>query len=190
MSTEIFCQFLNWIVYLLIELQELYIIDTSPFQKCDLPIFSPSLWPFKFFLIESFEEQQFFFFLFLVALPLVPTRDWTWALGSESAESEPLDHREVPRAAVLFFLFSKCCLLSCFICLILWPHHAACRMLAPRSGIKPTHPAVEVWSPNHWTARQVPRAAVLNLMKSIYQFYFLSCVLGFGSENYRPNPRP
>ena len=28
--------------------------------------------------------------------PSSPTRDWTWALGSESAESQPLDCQEVP----------------------------------------------------------------------------------------------
>ena len=39
---------------------------------------------------------------------------------------------------------------------IFWPHHAACRILVPRPGIKPVPPAVETWSLNHWTAREVP----------------------------------
>ena len=34
-----------------------------------------------------------------------------------------------------------------------WPCHAACRILAPRPGMEPRSPAVEVRSPNRWTAR-------------------------------------
>ena len=33
-------------------------------------------------------------------------------------------------------------------------HHAG--ILVPQPGIKPMPPAVEVWSPNHWTAREFP----------------------------------
>ena len=32
-----------------------------------------------------------------------------------------------------------------------------CRILIPQPEIKPVIPAVEAWSPNHWTAREVPR---------------------------------
>ena len=32
----------------------------------------------------------------------------------------------------------------------------ACRILAPQSGVKPGLPALEAWSLNHWTARDVP----------------------------------
>ena len=31
---------------------------------------------------------------------------------------------------------------------------AACRILVPWPGIEPVPPAVEVWSPNHWTTRE------------------------------------
>ena len=31
--------------------------------------------------------------------------------------------------------------------------HASCGILVPQPGIKPSPPAVETWSPNHWTAR-------------------------------------
>ena len=37
-----------------------------------------------------------------------------------------------------------------------WPHHAACGILVPRPGIEPRPPTVEAWSPNHWTARELP----------------------------------
>ena len=37
-----------------------------------------------------------------------------------------------------------------------WPHLAACGDLVPRPGIKPTPPALEAWSLNHWTTREVP----------------------------------
>ena len=43
-----------------------------------------------------------------------------------------------------------------FIYLIFSPHHAACRILVLQPGIKLGLPAVEVWSPNHWTASKVP----------------------------------
>ena len=37
-----------------------------------------------------------------------------------------------------------------------WPCHVACRILVPGAGIEPVSPAVEVRSPNHWTAREFP----------------------------------
>ena len=40
--------------------------------------------------------------------------------------------------------------------LIFWPHHAACGILVPWPGIEPAPPAVEAWSLNYWTAREVP----------------------------------
>ena len=36
-----------------------------------------------------------------------------------------------------------------------WMHPTACRILVPPPGIKPTPPALEVQSLNHWTTRQV-----------------------------------
>ena len=32
----------------------------------------------------------------------------------------------------------------------------ACGILVPQPGIEPVPPAVESWSPNHWTARELP----------------------------------
>ena len=32
----------------------------------------------------------------------------------------------------------------------------ACGILVPRPGIEPVPPAVEAWSPNHWTVREFP----------------------------------
>ena len=37
-----------------------------------------------------------------------------------------------------------------------WPHHGACGILVPRPRVEPEPPAVEAWSLNHWTAREVP----------------------------------
>ena len=37
-----------------------------------------------------------------------------------------------------------------------WLHLAAHGILVPRPGIKPSPPAVEVRSSNHWTTREVP----------------------------------
>ena len=37
----------------------------------------------------------------------------------------------------------------------------ACKILVPQKGIKPAPPAVEAWSVNHWTTREVPEMAPL-----------------------------
>ena len=39
---------------------------------------------------------------------------------------------------------------------LFWPHHAASGALVPWQGIEPVSPALEAWSLNHWTAREVP----------------------------------
>ena len=36
------------------------------------------------------------------------------------------------------------------------PLHVACETLVSRPGIKPVTPALEAWSLNHWTSREVP----------------------------------
>ena len=35
------------------------------------------------------------------------------------------------------------------------PHGLACKILVPRPGIEPVLSAVEAWSLNHWTTREV-----------------------------------
>ena len=56
-------------------------------------------------------------------------------------------------------------------------------ILVPRPGIKPTPPALEAWSLNHWTAREAPIYPSLNWIWR--GFLLLNCVscLHFG---YRP----
>ena len=51
-----------------------------------------------------------------------------------------------------------------FFFLIFWPRHAACGILVPQPGIKPTPPALEAQSLNHWTAREVLEILFLMLM--------------------------
>ena len=41
------------------------------------------------------------------------------------------------------------------VVVVFWPCHEACRVLVPQPGIEPMPPAVEAWSLNHWTAREV-----------------------------------
>ena len=44
-----------------------------------------------------------------------------------------------------------------FVCMFcFWLCHLAYGILVPRPGIKPVPSAVETWSSNHWTAREVP----------------------------------
>ena len=51
--------------------------------------------------------------------------------------------RNVVVFIIIFFRFS-------------WLCHTACGILVPQPGIEPAPPAVEVWTFNHWTAREVP----------------------------------
>ena len=43
------------------------------------------------------------------------------------------------------------------------PLHVACETLVSRPGIKPVTPALEAWSLNHWTSREVPHAPPYSL---------------------------
>ena len=52
----------------------------------------------------------------------------------------------------------------------------ACGILVPRPGIEPVHPALEAWSPNHWTAREVPKHGFLIWVF----FFFLDSILNLG----------
>ena len=52
---------------------------------------------------------------------------------------------------LFFFLIS----FHSFI-LFFWPGLKACGILVPRLGIDPLPPAMETWSLNHWTAREIP----------------------------------
>ena len=68
---------------------------------------------------------------------------WTFALVADSPTvSQPIDSP----ANVLF----------------LWPHHVSLGFLVPQPVIETVLPAVEVWSPNRWAAREVPVLPVLN----------------------------
>ena len=42
-----------------------------------------------------------------------------------------------------------------------WQHCGACETLGPRPGIEPMPPALEAWSLNHWTTREVPPQCTL-----------------------------
>ena len=56
--------------------------------------------------------------------------------------------------------------------------------LVPRQGIEPAPPAVEVRSPNHWTAREFPLFSFLFYLKNFYLFIYFwlhRCVRAFSS---------
>ena len=66
--------------------------------------------------------------------------------------------KEIHKASVGDYLkIVRLCasLQAVFLFLFLWPHHATCRILVPRTGIKLVPPAVEAQSLNHWTTREV-----------------------------------
>ena len=68
-----------------------------------------------------------------------------WRLGL--AGSVRMDPRLL--AGLKFFLHVS-------LSLFFFPGLVACGIFVPRPGIKPMPPAVEGWSLNHWTAREVP----------------------------------
>ena len=53
---------------------------------------------------------------------------------------------------LFFFILIFFCL---FFFLFSGPHWVACGIFVPWLRIEPTPPAVEAWSPNHWTVREV-----------------------------------
>ena len=63
-----------------------------------------------------------------------------------------------------------------FLLLVFWSCWMTCRTLVPQPGIKPMRPAVEAWSPGHWTAREFP---------STYCFDYCIFVVGFEIKKYK-----
>ena len=58
-----------------------------------------------------------------------------------------------------------CCCCCCF-----WLSYAASSILVPWPGIEPGPPAVDMQSPNHWTAKEIPSKSVLH-SRGITHFY-------------------
>ena len=67
-------------------------------------------------------------------------------------------------------------------CILLWaflifflPHCIAYGILIPQPGIEPMPAAVEAWSLNHWTAREVPFWAFLFFLFYVFVGNFIFC---------------
>ena len=66
---------------------------------------------------------------------------------------------------------------SCFCLLSFWLYQVACGIIVPQPGIKPTLPALEGWSLNHWTAKEFPWSSELtNVSTRYFSILFLICV--------------
>jgi len=70
-------------------------------------------------------------------------KSWTWL-------------SDFPFHQVLLFTTDFILLLIFFFFLTFWPCFSACGILIPLPGIEPSPSAVEAWSLNHWTIREVP----------------------------------
>ena len=70
------------------------------------------------------------------------------------------------------------------LCLYSRPCRAACGILVPRPGIEPVPPAVEAWSLNHWTAREVPEFLMFQSLISETSFSISSSLEG--AQLYTP----
>ena len=58
-----------------------------------------------------------------------------------------------------FFFYELYLFLMCIYFLAV--PYSTCGILVSQPGIQPTPPALEAWSPNHWTTREVPTQPVL-----------------------------
>ena len=73
------------------------------------------------------------------------------------------------------------------VCIFLVKYYQACGILVPSPGIKPRPPTVEVWSPNHWTTKDV--SARLSFLLSFLSLFFArtgSSLLHSGFLSVRP----
>ena len=61
-----------------------------------------------------------------------------------------------------------------------WLCHAACGILVPLPGIEPAPPAVEAWSLNHWTAREVP-------LGKLFKIHFLPFFENYNAISSSPD---
>ena len=71
---------------------------------------------------------------------------WFWSLrvlNSSCPIISPCDFGQVFIYFIYYFSIVLC--------------HMACGILVPWAGIEPMTPALEVWSLNHWTTREVPK---------------------------------
>ena len=86
--------------------------------------------------------------------------------------------QEEVRASIVALSSSGKQIILAFFCF--WLCNTACRILVPRPGIKPTPPAVEAQSLNHWTTREVCPGPILNSTGSFHHQHWVilhSCSL-------------
>ena len=62
---------------------------------------------------------------------------------------------------------------------------AACRILIPRLGIEPSPPALEAWSLNHWTAREIPQLVLLEAEACLHSSVFRSMIFSVSSKTVK-----
>ena len=67
-----------------------------------------------------------------------------------------------------------------------WAVHVARGILVPRPGIEPMPPAVEGWSPNHWTAREVQEAVSFVACGKRRHFLDISFITDKGNYDVEP----
>ena len=79
----------------------------------------------------------------------------------------PIRSLDLSSVIELIYLFHY---LFCFISF--WLRHRVCGILVPQPGTEPAPLALEVWSFNHWTAREVP-----------WSWFIRNFLFEFGSEN-------
>ena len=85
---------------------------------------------------------------------------WEWGLAGTWQECNvSCLHHDPP----IYRIHPTCIVLLLLLLLFFWPHHIAWGILVPWPGVEPTPSAVEAWSFNHWTSKEVQDAWFLLL---------------------------
>ena len=135
-------------------------------------LFHGSQFPLLMFLFTlGFCQSKFFSLLFFFPLPgpvflLLSLHFFSVLLASRLLFLYPFftfSHyffgKKIFKLLLILFIYSS------------RPHHVVCKVLVPRSGMKPMPPALKAQSSNHWTAGEVPVSYTLLTIHNI-ELYF------------------
>ena len=89
----------------------------------------------------------------------------------ECKHDDGSDHEDKSHALNLAEQEDRRCQDPFFFFLSVWPHRAAHGISVPQIGIKPVPPTLEVWSPNHWTTREVHAWVLDVILDFLHQPY-------------------
>ena len=90
---------------------------------------------------------------------LLSSSRWEWFLKSAQHQKCPVN--QIPRGGA-----------QSFVCFFL-PHCRACGILVPPPGIESLSAAVEAWSSNYWTTREIPQVYLFEGDSQVILMYLI-----------------